>query len=74
MSRTRRNLLWKALLPGDVIRIFHLGIAVTSGFIDDRTEDGDVIWVVDSIGGRRLFHVDDEFDFEVSGSIYAKES
>ncbi|MDR6508981.1 hypothetical protein J2805_004709 [Arthrobacter oryzae] len=30
--------------------------------MDDRTADGQMIWVVDHIGDRRLFHIDDDYD------------
>lgn len=61
---------WMSLLPGDNIALFESGNRVCNGFIDDRTDDGTVIWVVDVIGGRRLFHIDDRYDFEVSGNVY----
>lgn len=32
------------------------------GTIDERTEDGRMIWVTDGIGDRRLFHIEDGYD------------
>jgi hypothetical protein len=66
LPRDQRNSLWKSLLPGDVITILDAGTVVCSGYIEDRTENGTVIWIMEKIGGRRLFHIDDEYDFEVS--------
>jgi hypothetical protein len=34
--------------------------------VDDRTADGQTIWVIDRIGERRLFHIDDDYDLLVA--------
>nr|QKY82454.1 hypothetical protein [Arthrobacter sp. IN13] len=70
MDQDPRRRSWTSLLPGDIITLLDSGNRVCDGFVDDRTDDGTVIWVVDVIGGRRLFHIDDGVDFEVSGSVY----
>lgn len=66
--------LWMSLLEGDVITIYDSKTKICSGYVDDRTKDGTVIWVIDDIGGRRLFHIGDGFNFEVSGNIYNRRS
>ena len=38
------------------------GRAAFSGVVDDRTDDGDIVWVTAPAGGRRLFHIADGLD------------
>ena len=60
--RSRRVSIWKSLEPGDAVALSHGGFVYHRGTVDDRTADGQMIWVVDRIGDRRLFHIDDDFD------------
>jgi hypothetical protein len=46
------------------------GAALWGGVIDDRTEDGHIIWVTDEVGTRRLVHSQDEYDFAVTGNVF----
>ncbi|MGN7253244.1 hypothetical protein [Arthrobacter sp. SAFR-014] len=47
-----------------------MGLTPWGGVIDDRTEDGHIIWVTDEVGTRRLVHSQDEYDFAVTGNVY----
>ena len=64
--RGQRVSSWKALALGDVVSLTLHGFEHYRGTVDDRTEDGGVIWVIDLIGERRLFHIDDGFDLFVT--------
>jgi hypothetical protein len=66
-SRTAK---WLALTQGDVITFSRQGLTLWGGVIDDRTEDGHIIWVTDEVGTRRLVHSQDEYDFAVTGNVY----
>jgi hypothetical protein len=71
MNSSDHRSLWMSLRPGDIITFLKARTTVYAGFIEDRTDDGTVIWVIDSAGSRRLFHIDDELNFVVSGNVYA---
>lgn len=64
----RRRALWLSLQHGDVMTLSRRGVRCHHGFIDDRTDDGLIVWVTDEVGHRRLFHLEDEYNFEVSGN------
>lgn len=66
-SRTAK---WLSLAQGDVITLSRRGLTLWGGVIDDRTEDGHIIWVTDEVGTRRLVHSQDEYDFAVTGNVY----
>ncbi|MFE5838089.1 hypothetical protein [Arthrobacter sp. NPDC056493] len=66
-SRTAK---WLSLAQGDVITFSRQGRTLWGGVIDDRTEDGHIIWVTDEVGTRRLVHSQDEYDFAVTGNVY----
>lgn len=61
-SRSNRASVWTSLEPGDLVTLGRQGFAHYSGRVDERTADGRTIWVIDRIGDRRLFHIDDDFD------------
>jgi hypothetical protein len=69
-SRTAK---WLSLAQGDVITFSRRGLAHWGGVIDDRTEDGHIIWVTDEVGTRRLVLSQDEYDFAVTGNVYFRE-
>ncbi len=50
---------WRSLRRGETIDLLREGLAPHTGRFDERTRDGQVIWVIGSLGDRRLFHVDD---------------
>jgi len=62
---SRRVSLWNTLERGDVVSLSLRGFECYRGTVDDRTADGRTIWVIDRIGDRRLFHIDDEYDLFV---------
>lgn len=59
---SQRVSLWKSLNQGDKVSLTLRGFEIHGGTVDDRTADGRCIWVVDRIGDRRLFHIDDDYD------------
>lgn len=47
---------WSALIPGDFVTVLESFTVPHSGWIDDVTEDGTIIWLVLAAGrGRRMF-------------------
>jgi len=65
MRQSSRAATWTALQRGDVVHLNRAGVECHSGFVDDRTEDGRTIWVIDKIGHRRMFHIEDDYDLLV---------
>ncbi|MFI2563495.1 hypothetical protein [Paenarthrobacter sp. NPDC018779] len=60
--KSNRLSLWSSLEEGDEVILALQGFLHHSGVVDDRTADGRTIWVLDAIGDRRLFHIDDEYE------------
>ncbi|GAB2714661.1 hypothetical protein GCM10027038_11240 [Arthrobacter bambusae] len=54
--------LWTSLQRGDIVTLLRRGMQCHRGTIDERTEDGRMIWVTDAIGDRRLFHIEDDYE------------
>lgn len=51
---------WTALIPGDFVTVLEEYAVPHSGWIDDVTEDGMIIWLVLALGGgRRMFFRND---------------
>lgn len=51
---------WTALVRGDFVTVLEEYTVPYSGWIDDVTEDGMIIWLVLAFGqGRRMFFRDD---------------
>jgi hypothetical protein len=69
-ANSSRMAKWLSLAEGDAITFSRQGSALWGGVIDDRTEDGHIIWVTDEVGARRLVHSEDEYDFAVTGNVY----
>lgn len=65
-AHNRRIVLWTSLEPGDNVLLRMHGFVHHRGTVDDRTEDGSTIWVVDRIGDRRLFHIEDEYELDLA--------
>lgn len=65
VARSVRESTWKSLEPGDLVTLGRQGLEHYSGRVDDRTDDGRTIWVIDRIGDRRLFHIDDDYDLSL---------
>lgn len=52
---------WDDVQIGDSVQISGDGRIEYTGQVDDRTADGDVVWIKTNLGRRRLFHVADGF-------------
>lgn len=65
MRRSGRAITWSAIELGDVVNLNRDGVECHRGVVEDRTEDGRTIWVIDKIGHRRMFHIDDDYDLMV---------
>ncbi|MDQ0821397.1 hypothetical protein QFZ79_003773 [Arthrobacter sp. V4I6] len=59
--------MWTSLERGDVVTLSLKGVECHKGSVDDRTDDGRTIWVIDRIGDRRLFHIEDDYELLISG-------
>jgi hypothetical protein len=47
---------WNCLTHGDSVDIWSFGSFLYTGYVDDRTDDGQVIWVIEcETAVRRLF-------------------
>lgn len=65
MRQSSHTSLWNSLEQGDVVMLSQQGVPCHRGSIDDRTEDGQSIWVTDDIGHRRLFHIADDYELVI---------
>ncbi|UVJ39897.1 hypothetical protein [Arthrobacter sp. CJ23] len=54
--------MWTSLQPGDIVTLYRRGVRCHRGTVDEQTEDGRTIWVIDGIGDRRLFHIEDGYE------------
>jgi hypothetical protein len=63
--------VWAGLQRGDAVTLSQRGVECYRGLVDDRTDDGQTIWVTDKIGDRRLFHIEDDCDLQLSDSSHA---
>ncbi|MDP9697026.1 UNVERIFIED_ORG: hypothetical protein J2X79_004610 [Arthrobacter globiformis] len=51
---------WNALMPGDFVTVLEQYTVPHSGWIDDLTDDGRIVWLVLAFGGgRRMFFRED---------------
>jgi hypothetical protein len=57
--------MWSSLEPGDLVTLGRQGYEHYSGRVDERTADGRTIWVIDRIGDRQLFHIDDDYELSM---------
>ncbi|MDQ0924950.1 hypothetical protein QF038_003458 [Pseudarthrobacter sp. W1I19] len=67
-NRVKGPGLWEDVQVGDPVELSRNGRAAYAGLVDDRTADGDVVWVSAPVGGRRLFHIADGYDLAVAAS------
>lgn len=65
-TMSRRASLWNSLNRGDAVTVTLRGFEYHSGSVDDRTDDGRTIWVVDRIGERKLIHIDDDTELSTA--------
>jgi uncharacterized protein YijF (DUF1287 family) len=52
-------LTWSSLGPGDVVSLRVFGNRDYVGTVEDRSEDGLIIWIRDGLNERKLFHFHD---------------
>ena len=71
MLHSHRASTWASLQRGDTVTLSQRGVECHKGLVDERTEDGQTIWVIDKIGDRRLFHIEDDCDLQVSDNDHA---
>ncbi|TDT81357.1 hypothetical protein DFO47_1035 [Arthrobacter sp. AG258] len=64
-SRVKSPVRWDPVETGDLVELRRNGRVAFSGVVDDRTDDGGIVWVTAPAGGRRLFHVADGLDLAV---------
>jgi hypothetical protein len=51
---------WASLQPGDCVEVSSVDYSLYAAYVDDRSDDGGLIWVVENgTGCRRLFVRDD---------------
>lgn len=50
---------WDDVQVGESVQLSRNGRIEFTGQVDDRTADGDVVWIKTGLGRRRLFHVED---------------
>lgn len=53
---------WDHVSPGEKVEIMLDGMVVQHGQVDLTSAGGDVVWILVSLGERRLFHKDDGFE------------
>lgn len=53
---------WDNVVRRDVVEVRFAGRFVQEGTVDDCSPDGDFVWLLDSLGDRRLFHEHDGYD------------
>ncbi|MFF1882760.1 hypothetical protein ACFVVC_14990 [Pseudarthrobacter sp. NPDC058196] len=61
-SRVKSPVRWDPVEIGDPVELRRNGRVAFSGVVDDRTDDGGIVWVTAPAGGRRLFHIADGVD------------
>ncbi|MFF1385984.1 hypothetical protein ACFVWT_20725 [Arthrobacter sp. NPDC058288] len=59
---------WDDVQVGDSVQLSRNGRIEYTGQVDDRTADGDVVWIKTSLGRRRLFHAGDGYQLAGSNS------
>ena len=71
MLQSHRVSMWASLQRGDAVTLSQRGVECHKGLVDERTDDGQTIWVIDKIGDRRLFHIEDDSDLQISHAVHA---
>ncbi|SEQ80980.1 hypothetical protein [Arthrobacter sp. OV608] len=59
---------WDDIQVGDSVQLGSSGRTEYAGEVDARTADGDIIWVHNPIGGRRLFHIHNGYNLQPTAS------
>ena len=52
---------WEDVARWDVVEVKANGTLVQKGVVDERSSDGAFVWLVDSIGERKLLHKHDGY-------------
>jgi hypothetical protein len=68
VNRVKGPARWEEVQVGEPVELSRNGRPVYAGLVDDRTADGEVVWVATTVGGRRLFHISDGYDLLVAES------
>jgi hypothetical protein len=68
MNRVKGPGRWEDVQVGEAVELSRNGLQAYAGLVDDRTADGEVVWVSTPVGGRRLFHISDGYDLAAAGS------
>ncbi len=63
--------IWTSIQRGDIVTLHRHGVQCLKGTVDDQTEDGRIIWVIDGLGDRRLFHIEDDYELLINDVVYA---
>lgn len=53
---------WDRVSPGDAVEVCLDSIRIHRGNVQLASADGDVVWIIVSLGERRLFHKDDRYE------------
>lgn len=67
-KNTANGSSWEDVQVGDQVQLDSSGHVAFAGRVDARTADGEIIWVHNPVGGRRLFHVHDGFALQLAAS------
>ena len=57
---------WGKVEVGDAVRLQKADWPPHEGYVDDKTPDGDIVWI-SSVGERRVFHKADGYSLMVRG-------
>jgi hypothetical protein len=68
MNRVKGPGRWEDVQVGEPVELSRNGLPAYAGLVDDRTADGEVVWVSTPVGGRRLFHISDGYELAAAGS------
>ncbi|NUU33086.1 hypothetical protein [Arthrobacter sp. C9C5] len=52
---------WPEMSLNDVVSVSRDGHILYEGVVEDRTDDGTIVWILRKNGYRQLLHIDDGF-------------
>lgn len=52
---------WPEISRNDLVSVSRGGHVLYEGLVDDRSDDGTVVWILPKNGYRQLLHIDDGF-------------
>ncbi|WAJ32995.1 hypothetical protein OUO20_18355 [Arthrobacter sp. FX8] len=53
---------WRQYDHDELVRVSSGGQTLFEGRVDDKTEDGTIVWIIPFNGHRRLIHVEDDVE------------